>query len=704
MLVSLALAGVFGARLRENPEAWKAHATSAPPRGSATRLEAPRPRDQAAAVADASWLLQRLEKAETGTELCELLGRLEPSDEPRATYAITAVLERTRLRSVRACATTALAAQPSPAAHSWLVDLAEDPEPEVHRTALEALALQTDMLALTTVSDAAHSADVDVRVAAVIALLKARRAETFALAKDLSETLDDASKLGELIDALAQSGDVRVLPVLQSLIARGDRETHVRAISALGVLGTKQALPLLWPYLQVGSEDEFRAAADALARLEPDSVLPKLVATLRESSARRRVLALSTLTRLELPGVLDVVVELLDSDEPELLVLALRHLASTHDPAFESRFAALARSDEPRTRQAALRALAQLETPGALSELHALSNDSSTELANLALDALDRAPAGHAELTARRLQRVSRAPADGSGDDDALELSKDPSPAAQDALLAYFSSAERPTAMLERVVEGAPSGMVAELAARFGQSTDVEQRRVLIQELANRAEPRFSEDLRRAVSDEDESIRRVALRGLMRLGDEAASHELTRLLDAPEADERHFAIEQLFSHADDAGLSRLAALASDPDSDVATTALTTLKGQAPARAAKLAQSLFERGSSEQRSALFGALRELHGSLTRPIYEAGLNDPSDDTAQRSIAFLAGLEGPRAARQLLAVARDPARAQEVRSAAAGALRNLGGPLARQNRALLDELSERPAQEPVICRTAS
>lgn len=141
-----------------------------------------------------------------------------------------------------------------------------------------------------------------------------------------------------------------------------------------------------------------------------------------------------------------------------------------------------------------------------------------------------------------------------------------------------------------------------------------------------------------------------------------------------------------------------------PLTEVAGLALSMLKDRVPTRAAQVAERLFERGSAEQRQAILSSITGLHGTLARPIYEAGLGDANDDTALRSIELLAGLEGPSAAQRLLRVARDSQRSGEVRSAAAHALRTLGGPLARANQALLDELREREEPGPTVCRSAS
>jgi HEAT repeat protein len=168
-------------------------------------------------------LFARLALAATATERCALLERLQPSEDPQATYAITAVLERAWFGSVRACATQALGRQPTVEAQSWLLDLAEDPEPEVHRSALEALATRDDA-ARAAVVNATEAEDLELRVSAALALLKAKRVEGYAAALRVLPSVEDAEALSSLIDALGQSHDPRALPALEDLLDNAERE------------------------------------------------------------------------------------------------------------------------------------------------------------------------------------------------------------------------------------------------------------------------------------------------------------------------------------------------------------------------------------------------------------------------------------------------------------------------------------------------
>ena len=242
-------------------------------------------------AASADGLFARLAVAATSTERCELLEQLQPSEDTEATYAITAVLEHARLGSVRTCATQALGRQPTAEARSWLVDLAEDPEPEVHRSALEFLATRDDA-SLAVVTEATHSEDLELRVSAVSALLKAKRTEAYAAAVLVLPLIDDAEMLSALIDALGESHDPRALPALEGLLENAGREIHLHAISAMGALGVASAAGRLTGFLEVGSREEFSAAVEALNKLVPERIADQLRGVLASGSGERQALAL----------------------------------------------------------------------------------------------------------------------------------------------------------------------------------------------------------------------------------------------------------------------------------------------------------------------------------------------------------------------------------------------------------------------------
>jgi hypothetical protein len=131
--------------------------------------------------------------------------------------------------------------------------------------------------------------------------------------------------------------------------------------------------------------------------------------------------------------------------------------------------------------------------------------------------------------------------------------------------------------------------------------------------------------------------------------------------------------------------------------------LHVIQGRAPERILDLASRAFRAASAEERVNLLSSLSDLKNEVTRPLYELALREGDDDAAIQALHSLTELEGPQSAQQLLQIASDSNRSAEVRAEAASGLRDLGGPLARSNRALLDSLSEPSATGDFTCEVA-
>ncbi|MEO6599971.1 MAG: hypothetical protein ABIQ16_08885 [Polyangiaceae bacterium] len=121
-----------------------------------------------------------------------------------------------------------------------------------------------------------------------------------------------------------------------------------------------------------------------------------------------------------------------------------------------------------------------------------------------------------------------------------------------------------------------------------------------------------------------------------------------------------------------------------------SNALHSLQRKTPEQVQRLADRAFRAAASEDRATLLNSLSDLRSSVTRPLYDLALADPDDATAIQGLQALTNLAGPESARRLLLVVTDVNRSQAVRQEAAAGLRQLGGPLSRANRALLDSLS--------------
>jgi HEAT repeat protein len=284
---------------------------SALPQGSRARSIGPAAAAQADSPLDE--LLTRLASAQADSQICGALAELPASEDARITYAITAVLDKTRRRPVRVCATEALIRQPSVEAQSFLMDLGEDPEPTVGGEALKALATREGSPRLTVV-EAAHGEDFQVRLNAALALAAAGRPEAFDIIVSLLPLCDDSQAVAELVDALAALHDERGLSLLARLAADGEGDVHLHALQALGELGVPRGAALLEPYLGVASTQEFRMAARALSKLDPARTVSLLARVLRGDNPRRAKLAEHILSRLDVPEAREVIAELARSE------------------------------------------------------------------------------------------------------------------------------------------------------------------------------------------------------------------------------------------------------------------------------------------------------------------------------------------------------------------------------------------------------
>ena len=97
------------------------------------------------------------------------------------------------------------------------------------------------------------------------------------------------------------------------------------------------------------------------------------------------------------------------------------------------------------------------------------------------------------------------------------------------------------------------------------------------------------------------------------------------------------------------------------------------------------------------------LNDLDGAIVRPLYDLALREGDDDAASQALRSLASLEGPDSARRLADVLNDPSRSAQVRSEAASGLRDLGGPLARANRASIAALAPPTSENDWVCGAA-
>jgi HEAT repeat protein len=684
---------VAGARLAYPVKAMPEHAATqanAAPK-SRTQLQ-PMLETEPVAAAPSDRRLSRLTVAATANERCALLEQVEPSEDTEATYAITAVLEQARLTSVRACAAQALGRQPTTEARSWLVDLAEDPDPEVHRSALETLATRDDA-SRSIVIEATHSEDLELRVSAVNALLKAKRAEAYAAAVSALPLIEDADMLSSLIGALGESHDPQALPALEGLLDNAGRETHLQTISAIGELGVPSAAAKLAGFLEVGSREEFAAAVEALNKLDPEHMGDRLRAVLASENGERRGLALTLMASLKVPGLASVMRQQLQSGDASRAYFVLSQLTNDPDPSFEADLVALAERSEEGEQFRAIQALARLDTPSARATVQRLSGSLPDYLAQQLF-----VPSPDDPTRAREQRILALANGNNVRRGALFDVAMDPEPSSQDALLRYLAEHEVGANDFAAVVQSAPASTVQQLIAR-SRSASESTREGLLQGLGRRGDPRFADALRENLQA-DSATRNSALTALVQLGDDTVLPELQRLAKSSEESDRDLAVQLLAARSDSESVAELERLASDPSAQVMSSALHALQARSPELVAKVASRALREAAPEDRASVLSSLSDLKSNLSRPLLEGSLNDADDSVAVQAIQSLSNLQGPASAQRLLLVVNDSSRSEDVRREAASALRLLGGPLARANRALLDSLSEPDVEGQFVC----
>lgn len=642
----------------------------------------------AAPAASVDRLFGRLAVAQAAPERCALLDRIQASEDPTATYAITGLLERAQLGSVRACAAQALSRQPTPEAQSFLVDLAEDPEPEVHGSALEALATR-DETARAVVVEATHADDLELRISAVKALLKAKRAEGFAAAVLVLPLIEDADTLSSLIDALGESHDPQALSALEALLDNAERESHLHAIGALGELGVASAAIRLESLLEVGSSEEFSAAADALQKLTPERAAAKLRPLLHSDNSERQALALSALIELAPPDLFSLMSQELSSGDARRVRLVLNRLAGTPEPAFEAQLIALAEGGDRHLRFKALQGLSKLSTASARAALERLLGSLPEPLAERFSES---SPEQAQRARERRLSALARD--ESVGPDTLLRLARDPADDAQQALLRYLERHELPADVWASLVELAPSNTVRRIVGR-----DASEKAGVIEGLGRRADPQFADSLRAQLGREP-ATRNSAISALAALGDDSVREPLRQLAQSSDSGERDLAVRLLSARADDDAARALERLAMDPDPQVMSSALHTLQPRSPELVGRLALRALRQAAPEERANVLSLLSDLKASLSRPLLELALGDADDAVAVQAIQSLGNLQGPASAQRLLSLVNDSSRSETVRREAASGLRTMGGPLAQANRTLLDSLSEPDAAGEFVC----
>jgi hypothetical protein len=648
----------------------------------------PAPPETPAAPPTASWLevmLARLRATSSAGEKCALLSDLRATDDERVTYAITDVLEHTTRRSVRACAAEALARQATAPARSWLIDLSHDWDPGVHGPALDALATSDDGTARGTVDDAAHDADPSIEKCAVIALLRARRPEAFALAEAMVRATDSPETLNDVVEALGDAGDPRAMPLLVAEVERAGGDVRRTAMRAIGSLGGEEAIRGLAPYLREGTPEELADVVRALSKIASYPLVARIAEVLDDPNAMRRRMALAALHEMGGSDVHALMMGLARGTDVTLAPIALGYLARSHDPEV---IALLVQEEEQGVAgHAGVHALARMDDPRAVAALRRLAASGDRDAREAALDAMLSNPDTRAEAREVRIAELRRSP-DKARWEDLSGLAGDPSDEAQKAVADYVSLPNAQQGLRSRLLIQATPETLERIADRAKRTGDAALANTALAAMAEQADPRFAPALRQAARYGDAEARQTALRGLAALGDDSLPAAIRELARSGRTDDRSLAVELARTVGDGATLT---ALARSGDADVAVSALGALEEHDPAEALAVAWRAYERSDADVRSSILAQAQSWSAATLVPLCTMAMRDANPETAMRAVQTMATLDAPEAERALFDVAMSAARPEEVRRAAANELWDRGGPLVTTHHAALDLLRD-------------
>jgi HEAT repeat protein len=562
--------------------------------------------------------LAQLLATRPGAPRCAALARLPGSvPDAAAADAIGALLRAPIPYTERGCAIDALAQLADSGSLELLLALARDVE--TRDTALTALGRRSDGAARRALLSLAEDEDDPLRVPALMAL--AAMGEP-AVVPILIDALADA-RLDErypLVTALGQSGDARALPVLERLATAGSPGERTLALEALAQHQTPGSFAVIRRIIE-SQPMLAAAAANVLANVrsaESEALLMELAV---HPSGQVASAALSALSASDAPAVRALMLRVAGSGNGQSENAAFAYFARHPDEASLDLMMERCTSGREQACNYVAEGCVQVGTDDALERLVEMA-ESTGSVRVLAFQALSRVPGG-AER-ARELALASALRGGGEAEGALMVLGRDDHPDARRRLL-ELARADSPQA----------ASAMQQLAMRG----DADSVRTLV-ELSKRRDGR--EDLRSAAlnalyqtnSDEASAAAEDALRtgGPDLRGQAANVLASTRgaaaeasLLSASRASEKEpqalsgitMALAQLGTPA---AVDRIEQIAGKGVPGASEQALAVLMENAPARAARLSESLITSRDANARAAGMSALGGLPNDVARRIVE------------------------------------------------------------------------------------
>jgi HEAT repeat protein len=199
-----------------------------------------------------------------------------------------------------------------------------------------------------------------------------------------------------------------------------------------------------------------------------------------------------------------------------------------------------------------------------------------------------------------------------------------------------------------------------------------------------------------AMASTDPSVRVQALSGLSQLGGPEAERALLTASQDKDPGVANGAIQYLGRVKTSQALGRLEEVALGTNADRSQQALGALANAAPARAAGLAERLFQSADPSARVSAARVAASLPADQAERLMTAAARDSDPNVVREAIGNLQSIGGPAANGILVEILKREGAAPDVRSMAAQVLSQLGGRAAEENASLIQQLVASPAYD--------
>jgi HEAT repeat protein len=208
-----------------------------------------------------------------------------------------------------------------------------------------------------------------VRLAALVGLSKGPAERVLPILQDATRS-DDYLIRTTAVRLLTQTDNPGAARILSGLLSETDGEEQAQVLQAIKDLGDPRVLPLVLDVAQGGDVDAAVSALDVIATLGDSSMVPRLAALASRSEGRVRDAAREALGQISGAGVNAEILKLAQRAEGPVRAELIRTLSRRGaEDALDSILLMLAKDLNPEVREAGLQAVAALGNPEDLPQL-----------------------------------------------------------------------------------------------------------------------------------------------------------------------------------------------------------------------------------------------------------------------------------------------------------------------------------------------